>query len=113
MGIFFYIFFHSEATRNTSQNISTLSSGSASIQNPPRHHIFSHVLKPDKLKGRISGEIMEIFHTIEYTSFELLGFYKYRVIKQNVHGDIFGQTIFKIDFRANNQRFQHPYDIIY
>lgn len=29
---------------------------------------------------------MEIFHTIEYTSFELLGFYKYRVIKQNVHG---------------------------
>lgn len=40
-GDFFYIFFHSEATRNTSQNISTLSSGSASIQNPPRHHILA------------------------------------------------------------------------
>lgn len=31
----------------------------------PKHHIFSCVLKPDKLKGRFNGELLGILHTFE------------------------------------------------
>ena len=51
----------------------------------PKHHIFSCVLKPDKLKGRFNGELLGILHTFEWTSFESWCIYEYRVIMQNVN----------------------------
>lgn len=69
-----------------------------------KHYIFSHVLKLNALEGAFQKEILKNVHTFQWKSFEPLGIYKYRIIKQNVN-PLYPRTVNRFASRYESSIF--------